>query len=131
MTSADEGTGKEKVGVARIAEALSAVMWTGMRMKPRQSQNVKADEANEVDGVAAKPKPDEVSEEEKLQDAMQAFSLEGAKNEDDGLMALFGELKGVREKASKMSDEDRREYAAKMAMKMWEMIGGDDSDDES
>ena len=52
----------------------------------------------------------------------------GESDDDDGLMALFAELKGVREKASKMSDSDRREYAAKMALKMAAFLGDDEDD---
>jgi len=57
---------------------------------------------------------------------------DGSDDDDDIDMAQFSalisEVRNVRDQGETLTDEQRRERAAEVAMKLWSFLGADDSD---
>lgn len=137
----------EKHGVERVLEALHCNMWRSMDMnvndadakaaKTEETENQKEATEDEIkaDKDAA---PEAANDDSRLRTLLQA--LEGADegddsdDDDDGAFdmsefsALISQVRNVRDEGQTLTDEQRRERAAEVAMKLWNFLGADEDE---
>lgn len=112
---------REKEGLPRLIEALHANMWSGMERK----------EPKAATEVQREPVPVPVS----TTSAATVKDEEGSGGvEDEDMLEKFSELlasaRGFREKASQLSDDERRKGASEFALQLAAMLGGEEDEDE-
>ncbi|EEY62516.1 uncharacterized protein PITG_14987 [Phytophthora infestans T30-4] len=121
----------EKLGIERVLEALQCNMWRSMEMNPPKVESAKETEGDATDDT-------------KLQALLQALEIAGdgtvrgaaeEKGDEDDIdmaqfSALISEVRNVRDKGESLTDEQRRERAAEVAMKLWNLLGDDSDGDE-
>ncbi|OWZ02457.1 Prefoldin subunit [Phytophthora megakarya] len=125
----DDNVIDEKQGMERVLEALHCNMWRSMEMNPKETKEEKvAVEKAETETE----KTEEVSDDSRLQTLLQALEIAGDtsiandKDDDDVDMAQFSalisEVRNVRDEGQSLTDEQRRERAAEVAMKLWNFL---------
>ena len=110
----DRGNGKE-----RLLEALSQNMWPKMTKKDPSIAEAPSEAAEELN--ASMPVPDA--------DLLERMaSLDGP----DAFEKAISSARGMRDHAMTLPDEERREFASKMALHLMQLMEdmGDDEDDE-
>ncbi|KAG1698685.1 hypothetical protein DVH05_014642 [Phytophthora capsici] len=141
--SGEDSVIDEKQGIERVLEALHCNMWRSMEMNPP-----KVETPEETEPETKEDKVDSVETEEqntptddsKLQALLQALEIAGdatvggeADKDDDLDMAQFSalisEVRDVRDQGESLTDEQRRERAAEVAMKLWNFLGADEEDE--
>lgn len=145
--------GNETCGMERVLEALHCQMWRSMVMGgPTSFSSTQADN----DAIAAveivagasvaideEPITTEVSSPAPAEDRLEALfrGLEMAGPsvglDDDEEMdlnafsSLIDEVRRVRENGQSLMDEERRQQAAAVAMRLWNLLGSDEEGDDS
>ncbi|KAI9917597.1 hypothetical protein PsorP6_012508 [Peronosclerospora sorghi] len=139
----------EKQGMERVLEALHCNMWRSIEMTSPQGetavqQEVKAkDKSREMEKREHVVETSPATDDSRLQTLLQALEIGGGPHQaadtanqtshDDfelaQLSALISEVKNVRDHGQHLSDEQRRERAAEVAMKLWNVLG-DESDSD-
>ncbi|EGD76562.1 hypothetical protein PTSG_07677 [Salpingoeca rosetta] len=150
----DGATFKDAVGAGRIREALEAHMWAHLEMKAQparksqqqQQQQVPAGDEQGPTEATATQEGEQQQEQEAaegggedalLTSLLQSLTTIGNENfadDDDldgdndafNLLQLVTQMREIRESATSVSDEQRRERAAQVAMALADMLAGDD-----
>ena len=124
---------REKVNFHRVVEALHVTMWANMERKPVPSRLATGEEGLETQeevGVGVGGQGVESVEAELPELCTSDKSEKATKDRDDleldELFQLVNEMKSVRNVANELSDEDRRQAAADMALKLLEKLGLDE-----
>ncbi|ETO73381.1 hypothetical protein F444_10677 [Phytophthora nicotianae P1976] len=147
----------EKQGMERVLEALQCTMWRSMEMNPPKvetaakskeeatamTEKVEKNEdiENQKENKADNDEQGGATDDTKLQALLQALEIagdggaSGEGGEDDIDMAQFSalisEVRNVRDQGQSLTDEQRRERAAEVAMKLWTFLGADDGASDS
>jgi len=115
----DEGFA-EKVGMERVKEALNSHMWPHHVMKETQPTNghvtqngVNSDNGDVWDGVH------------------DAEFAERDMNGGASFEQLFANFQLMKDKAQSLPDEQRKDYAEKVALAFWSAMGGSDDEDDT
>ncbi|KAK1943939.1 Alpha- and gamma-adaptin-binding protein p34 [Phytophthora citrophthora] len=133
----------EKQGIERVLEALHCNMWRSMEMNPPKveaPEETEPEKKEEKTDSAEAEGQDTSTDDSKLQALLQALELAGdatvggeADKDDDLDMAQFSalisEVRNVRDQGESLTDEQRRERAAEVAMKLWNFLGADEEDE--
>lgn len=120
--------GLEKVDIHRVVEALHVTMWRNMKRKPNPMDAISTAEKETVEAAArenaAKAVPIEAGQNEIPEVSTHLPNTQQDKKTDDldDLFRLVDEMKSVRDMGKDMSDEDRRQAAADMALKLLEKL---------
>ncbi|KAF4033469.1 Alpha and gamma adaptin binding protein p34 [Phytophthora infestans] len=148
--TSDDSVINEKLGIERVLEALQCNMWRSMEMNPPKVESAKETEVTEAAETDENQKKNKVNEQgdatddTKLQALLQALEIAGdatvrgaagEKGDDDDIdmaqfSALISEVRNVRDQGESLTDEQRRERAAEVAMKLWNLLGDDSDGDE-
>ncbi|KAL4162817.1 hypothetical protein PRNP1_003349 [Phytophthora ramorum] len=109
-----------------------------------QNADNRLEEENNASVVAEIGDQDAATDDSRLQSLLQALEIAGGSDaaggganeieEDDDMdmaqfSALVSEVRNVRDEGQDLTDEQRRERAAEVAMKLWSFLGADDEDD--
>ncbi|KAH9370221.1 hypothetical protein HPB48_007442 [Haemaphysalis longicornis] len=115
-TQPDEDDDEEDAtGVKRIVEALHAHPWPQLEMK--------GNTANDQSSSLATGDSEEASRDFKL--FSEAMATDG---EDMSFEELFAKFKDMKVQADKLSGEDRKKFAEKVAIQFWRAFGGEDDE---
>ncbi|KAL3658527.1 hypothetical protein V7S43_016411 [Phytophthora oleae] len=139
----DDSVIDEKQGIERVLEALHCNMWRSMEMNPPKvevPEETEPEKKEEKVESAEAEEQDTPTDDSRLQALLQALEIaEDATvgdeaNKDDDLdmaqfSALISEVRNVRDQGESLTDEQRRERAAEVAMKLWNFLGADEEDD--
>ncbi|CAI5745378.1 unnamed protein product [Peronospora destructor] len=127
----------EKQGIERVLEALHCNMWRSMEMNPSQSVTATSLQVATED-------IEKKTDSSRVNTLLQALKIpgdpgtsagnsEGDDNENDIDMnqfnALISEVQAVRNQGQLLTDEERRDRAAKVAIKLWNLLGEDSGSD--
>ncbi|RHZ26733.1 hypothetical protein DYB31_006008 [Aphanomyces astaci] len=139
-SSSDDLASKDgTTGMARIVEALECTMWKSMEMKHGHA----APAAISSDALASSepdPSPPELPSFNAAPPSVSSTAIPTSSaqpsantNNNNGVEefeTLLHEVQAIRSQMQGVSDDQRRARAAEMAMKLWEMMGNDDSDSD-
>lgn len=120
-TQPDEDDDEEDAtGVKRIVEALHAHPWPQLEMK---AETPGPSAANDQSSSLATGDSEEASRDFKL--FSEAMATDG---EDMSFEELFAKFKDMKVQADKLSGEDRKKFAEKVAIQFWRAFGGEDDE---
>ncbi|KAF0700185.1 Aste57867_9313 [Aphanomyces stellatus] len=125
--SSDSLTNDETSGIDRVVEALQCTMWKSMEMKDGRAAPPVVNHATTVDESR-----DEGNPAVDLPTTAGVPSPPSAPDTVDDFEALLQQVHAIRSQVtnpSNVSDDERRERAAEMAMKLWSLLGDDDASD--
>lgn len=137
---------QEKMGAARVMEALESHMWTNMEFKTElrpQKETKSAKEALEEEADVLEEMPPEIKASfGNLMNFMNLNAFSDSKDEngagplagDDEMGDLMGAMAGplqlLRSQLSGLDDDKRRAMAAKVAIMMMSSFGDDEEDED-
>ncbi|TDH70269.1 hypothetical protein CCR75_001633 [Bremia lactucae] len=143
-TSDDRSVIDEKRGVSRVLEALQCTMWRSMKRNfPSKTERgailCEKEESNRNNVVTKTLANTKLVDDDAFVDTLeQEMSgdgvLKGGEGDDidlDQLSAFISEVRTVRDHGAFLSDEKRRERAAEVALKLWNVLGTDDNGGDS
>lgn len=125
---------RDKQGVARIVEAMEAVMWTGLEMRSKPASNPTKPSLASAGGQNSGTEDDQ-SESTALGDDGN-IDVQHFEEEEQMLNKLMSDISSVREMARGIDREDdgqrkaNQDRASQVAMRLMELMGVDDDDDE-
>lgn len=147
----EEDDFREKTGIERVVEALQCARWPNMKMKEHQSHRA-SNISNGNQGANALPDNEDSSQKSSKNGASESEGSLGATGEkpaafplptddlellnslasdgteNESFEELFQKLAAMKERASSLPANERKEYAEKVAMAFWRAMGG--SEDE-
>ncbi|KAF1795506.1 hypothetical protein JG687_00002927 [Phytophthora cactorum] len=153
----DDSVIDEKQGMERVLEALHCNLWRSMEMNPPKTETATTSKVteksekieeieNQKENKANNGEQGDATDDKKLQALLQALEIagdatvdgasggEGGEGDDIDMAqfsALISEVRNVRDQGESLTDEQRRERAAEVAMKLWNFLGADDSASDS
>ncbi|CAH3175053.1 unnamed protein product [Porites evermanni] len=145
----EEDDFREKTGIDRVIEALQCAEWPNMEMRESQSHRVTKVSSNDQEAVnkednskqsskndgatknptsslAASDKPQAFAQPTDDLELLSNLASDGAENES--FEELFQKLAAMKERASSLPAEERKDYAERVAIAFWRAMGG--SEDE-
>ncbi|EEC20175.1 conserved hypothetical protein [Ixodes scapularis] len=121
---------EDATGVKRIVEALHAHPWPNLEMKGRSDTRTRC---TVPDRLSSLPATDSTRP-----GGTQLFSEAMADGDDMSFEELFAKFQDMKVEADKLSGEDRKKFAEKVAVQFWRAFGGEEdevcglsSDDEA
>ncbi|KAG3110527.1 hypothetical protein PI124_g10392 [Phytophthora idaei] len=150
----DDSVIDEKQGMERVLEALHCNLWRSMEMNPPKTETATTSKVtekleeieNQKENKANNGEQGDATGDKKLQALLQALEIagdatvdgasggEGGEGDDIDMAqfsALISEVRNVRDQGESLTDEQRRERAAEVAMKLWNFLGADGSASDS
>nr|XP_039262619.1 alpha- and gamma-adaptin-binding protein p34-like [Styela clava] len=122
----------EDVGIKRIRSALLAHIWPNMDMKNPNNAVKKVESstcAAEIARAASGVSEDAQTKIDELLGKQGEFDdILGGENEEDDFEKLFCRLKVMKDQASSLPEEERKNYAENMVKAFWNALGGDDDE---
>jgi len=119
----DEGI-EEKLGRARVVEALKAHTWSNLELL--ESGPGRRPAPLDEEGSASEGEEEEGEVGEQVRNLLAAV---GSDDEDEDFGALFSQLASMREQSSNLQREDRKAYAEQVALAFYKAIGGGSEDE--
>lgn len=114
----EEDDEEDATGVKRIVEALHAHPWPNLCMKDSSRPSGTTDRAPDLAaGDAGQACRD-----------LELFSEAMADGEDISFEELFAKFKDMKVEADKLSGEDRKKFAEKVAVQFWRAFGGEEDE---
>ncbi len=139
LEDCEEGAGERGFGKERLLEALSSTMWPNLVRKER------SDAAAAMAAAAPARAPPAAVDEQKIGNSERELKaaaeragagLLGPEEEEDPDLAAdvferaLTQAREMREHALTLPDEERREFASKMALQLLSLMGGLEGDDD-
>jgi hypothetical protein len=135
---------RDKNGLPRVMEALQSVIWSSMK-KVSKLKSATVESAVTIDNSSFPPPPPQLNETVVITEAAEEShylllkengeQVDNTENEDEKLLDTFASALEhahiIRDQAirGEISDQERRDNAAALAMKLMEMMGMDDDSD--
>ena len=117
---------KEKIGIARLLEALQTHVWSDIQMKDNSPRKQVATEKSHINGVdTVRPQKSENKIDSLLDEMSVASELNG---EDDSFDKLLGKLMGMRQQAAALEGEERKDFAEKVVNLFMNALADDEDD---
>ncbi len=125
----------EKFGFERVKEALHTHMWPNMIEKSKTSNGARTEEINCANGETSCNGNHEHQEaadpiQQRNNSNCEAIDslVDGTESEGESFEEMFAKLHEMKLHASSLPDDQRREYAEKMAIAFWKAMGQDDDE---
>lgn len=102
-------------GIARFLEMLQCHSWSNINRKDSKPKEIKDSNSKEMKDCKTKEMKDTI-----------ASTLAASEMQDEAFQEIFQQASLLREQGKALSDQERRERAARLAEKMLRMMGDDD-----